>query len=156
MKSRWTIYLLTIAVIIIWGAVIWRIFTPTESPPPIVDPMSRTEVFRYPRIDSLRLNYPNPFLKEDKQREDKTDPISQNDSFIFKPRSRTLDSISILHIGTLKSNEEFTLYIIKISDSQYEMVQGDTAANFILIKSDQDSLYLKKEGIIYGVKQYKP
>ena len=45
------------------------------------------------------------------------------------------------------------LHILTIGGRQYELSLRDTAAGFRLTGADRDSLYLEREGTVYGVKR---
>ena len=63
MKSRWTTCLLLAAVVAVWGVVAWRILAPARPAAPDVRPA--TDAPAVPQIvaETLRLDYPDPFLK---------------------------------------------------------------------------------------------
>ena len=67
-KSKASIILLSIAAIAIWGVVGYRVYrwvSPVEAP--AVKPVAPKERRQRPARDSLKLNYPDPFLGEVKK-----------------------------------------------------------------------------------------
>ena len=63
MKSRWTTCLLLAAVVAVWGVVAWRILAPARPSAPDVRPATDTPAVPQIVAETLRLDYPDPFLK---------------------------------------------------------------------------------------------
>ena len=133
MKSRWTTCLLLAAVAAVWGVVAWKIFAPAGDAVPAARPKPAQVSAALPAADSLRLDYPDPFLKGAPRRE----------------------RVKIAHLGTITSAGS-PLYILTVGDTQYELTRGDSAGRFALTACDGDSLYLCKDGVTYGVKRCGP
>ena len=130
MKSRWTTYLLLAAVVAVWGVVAWRILAPAR--PAASDVRPATDAPAAPPIvaETLRLDYPDPFLKG-----------------VAAPTPAARSVVRRLPAGGQ------TLHILTIGGRQYELSLRDTAAGFRLTGADRDSLYLEREGTVCGVKR---
>lgn len=63
MKSRWTTYLLLAAVAAVWGLVAWKICAPAGAPSAAAGPIAPGAAAPAVASDTLRLDYPDPFLK---------------------------------------------------------------------------------------------
>lgn len=146
MKSRWTTYLLLVAVVAVWGIVGWKIFAPAAEVPSASAP--RLEVTRQKVAeDTLLLDYPDPFRKGSTSK-----AVRQRQSVVRAlPSTVRRENVRITHLATLASGCK-TLYILTIGNEQYELMRGAEAVGFRLVKSDRDSVYLCKNGISYGVK----
>lgn len=150
MKSRWTTYLLLTAVVAVWGIVIWKIFTPANTPASIVPTKAEASAPASDATDTLRLNYPDPFLKD-----------CRTASAAIRPAVRALpavkkvpvkrDRVKLEHLGTVVAAGR-PLYIVTIGNNQFELGCGELAGEFVLTACDGDSLYLRKGDLTYGVK----
>jgi len=151
MKSRWTTCLLLTAVAAVWGIVAWKIFASTDDAVPAARPKPAQASAAPPAADSLRLDYPDPFLKG-----------APRHAAAMRPTVRSLpapkaaaprrERVKIVHLGTIISAGE-PLYILTVGDTQYELTRGDSAGGFALTACNGDSLYLCKDGVTYGVKR---
>lgn len=151
MKSRWTTYLLIAAVAIIWGFVAWEIFAPAKnhitSMPSMPVKRQRDPVVV---VDTLFLNYPDPFLKVIAEKRGTSRSAAQNIPAVQKKSRREI--FCAVHLGSISAAGS-QLHILKINDAQYELHLGDKAAGFRLCGLDADSLYLDKDSMCYGVKR---
>lgn len=148
MKSRGATYLLLLAVVAVWGVIGWKIVAP-QAPVRPEDPVQASSVSApQPATDSLRLDYPDPFLKNQTPH---PRPTSVVRSLPRRQSAPKRERIALVHLGTVVS-EGRTLHILTIGGEQYEARLGGTAGGFQLATCDNDSLYLTKEGINYGVK----
>lgn len=151
MKSRWTIHLLLAVVTAVWGAVAWKIFAPADTPAPSARPKTAATAAMSPAADTLRLDYPDPFLKNTARLR----PTAQNAVVRPIPATKAAplprERVRIVHLGTVAAAGR-RLFILTIGDEQFELAQGECAGEFALTHFDADSLYLLKNGIGYGVK----
>lgn len=141
MKSRWTTCLLLAAVVAVWGVVAWRILAPARPAAPDVRPA--TDAPAVPQIvaETLRLDYPDPFLKG---------VAAPTPAGKAEPKRR--ERVQLSHLATVTAGGQ-ALHILTIGGRQYELSLRDTAAGFRLTGADRDSLYLEREGTVYGVKR---
>lgn len=152
MKSRWTIWVLLVAVVSVWGAIAWKLFSQTEETPALSLPGGgKSAETVYPVADTLRCDYTDPFLKIETVPDRDVRPSLRRHSGRDVPKGRR-EQVKIEHLGTVVSAGK-ALYILRIGDLQYEIQCGETAGEFILDRCDDDSLYLRKTGIRYGVKR---
>ena len=149
MKSKWTTYLLIVAVIAVWGVVAWKIFTPSQ--PVAESPVTakKPSVVADLKEEKLCLDYPDPFLKGVSQSTpERTTPRSFSIKKTVKPRKK----VDIVHLATVVVGKQ-ELHILTIDKEQYELCEGENAGDFCLKDSDRDSLYLENGGVVYGVKR---
>lgn len=149
MKSHWTTYLLLAAVAAVWGIVAWKICAPagaSSSAGPIAPVPAAPEV----ASDTLRLDYPDPFLKSAAR-----PAVAVRTPVRSLPPAKAAvvrrERVAAIHLGTVASAGG-TLYILMIGGEQYALPCGGSAGDFVLADADADSLYLRKDGITYGVK----
>lgn len=146
MKSRWTTYLLLTAVAVVWGVVVWKIFFTTAKPAP-PPPKAAAAPDRAVR-DTLLLDYPDPFLKG----QTAAHPTAAIVRALPPPAAKVRrERVALTHRGTVVSGRT-RFYIVTIGNEQVELAPGGEAAGFVCASADGDSLYLRKEGVIYGVK----
>lgn len=154
MKSRWTTCLLLAAVTAVWGVVAWKIFAPAGDAVPAARPKPAQVSAAPPAADSLRLDYPDPFLKGAPRHVAAVRPAVRS---LPAPKAAAprRERVKIAHLGTITSAGG-PLYILTVGDTQYELTRGDSAGGFALTACDGDSLYLCKDGVTYGVKRCGP
>ena len=126
MKSRWTTCLLLAAVVAVWGVVAWRILAPARP----ADPFLKGVAAPTPAARSVVRRLPPAGKAEPKRRE----------------------RVQLSHLATVTAGGQ-ALHILTIGGRQYELSLRDTAAGFRLTGADRDSLYLEREGTVYGVKR---
>lgn len=149
MKSRGITYLLLAIVVAVWGVVAWKIFhqSPDVSAVAIQPPHTEDTLFGSDE-DTLRCDYPDPFLKNEVQRE-RTKPVIRA---LPQPiRQLHHEQVQIEHLGSVSSGNK-TCYIVLLNEVQYELHFGESATDFVLTSADEDSLYFIKQDVRYGVK----
>lgn len=148
MKSRWTTYLLLAAAAAVWGIVVWKILTPAKEALPAPAAPRRAAAVEVVR-DTLRLDYPDPFLKGAPAKPTVSAPVVRPlpPPVVKIQRER----IGITHRGTVAMGGR-RLYIVTIGKEEYELYPGDQAGEFTCKGCDGDSLYLTKNGLSYGTK----
>ena len=145
MKSRWTTCLLLAAVVAVWGVVAWRILAPARPAAPDVRPATDTPAVPQIVAETLRLDYPDPFLKG------VAAPTPAARSVVRRlPPAGKAEPKRRERVPTAGGQ---ALHILTIGGRQYELSLRDTAAGFRLTGADRDSLYLEREGTVYGVKR---
>lgn len=154
MKSRWTTYLLLAAVAAVWGVVAWKIFAPASDAVPAAQPKRATPAAEATAADTLRLDYPDPFLKG-APRQVATARSAVRSLPPAKTAQPRRERVNMVHLATIRSAGK-RLHILTIDDAQYELARGDAAGGFVLAGCDRDSLYLSKNGVTYGVKRFEP
>ena len=151
MKSRWTTYLLLAAVTAVWGIVAWKIFAPADAPSSsAAGPIAPVPAAPAVASDTLRLDYPDPFLKGQVSAVAAVHPVVRSLPPVKVAASKR-ERVAAVHLGTVASAGG-TLYILTIGGEQYELPCGGSAGDFVLTACCRDSLYLCKDGVTYGVK----
>lgn len=150
MKSRWTTYLLLAAVAAVWGLVAWKICAPSDAPCSAVRPKPPVSAAPAVAADTLRLDYPDPFLKG-AARPAVATRAAVRPLPAAKAAAPRRGRVEIVHLGTVRSLGR-VLYILTVGERQYELSRGEAAGEFVLTGCDRDSLYLRKDGVTYGVK----
>ncbi len=148
MKSQWTIYLLLIIVLMVWGLVAWKIFMPNREIVQVSTLERFIPVSTSATRDTLRLNYTDPFLKVDTP----SKVILQANVRDSKQSRSSRERLQFVHIGVI-SVPGRQLHIVTNENNRYELEKGDTIACFRLCNYDADSIYFEKGGVIYGVKR---
>lgn len=153
MKSRWTIGVLVLAVIIIWSFVLWRIFAPNLNHQKVVPVLSgKPDCVRQESVmDTLRLDYLDPFLKRCAVPAVESGPMESFSSLRIRKRVE----LNLVHLGTISSCDR-VLYIVRCDEVQYELQRNDIVSGFRLCKVDADSLYFEKDGFVCAVERYNP
>lgn len=152
MNSRWTTYLLLAVVVAVWGIVAWKIFAPVTETAPAARPKAAAPSSEPLVADTLRLDYPDPFLKGVPRQRTPTAATPVRRLPAAKPSPPRRERVKIVHLGTVASSGK-RLFILSVGDGQYEIACGGAAGDFVLVGFDRDSLYLRKDGITYGVRQ---
>lgn len=150
MKSRWTTCLLLTAAAAVWGLVAWKILAPASTD------ASPTAVAAVPPAapaapaDTLLLDYPDPFLKESAAPREPA-RLAVRPLPVRRSAAARRSKVQWVHLGTVAAAGT-ALYILSAGNEQYELTPGGTADGFAFAGCDADSLYLRRDGIVYGVK----
>ena len=141
-------------VVAVWGVVAWKIFAAADNTPPAARPKPSETAAETAAADTLQLDYADPFLKGAPR------PVVAVRSVVrgrppVKQAAPKRERVKIVHLGTVTSAGR-SLYILTVGDEQYELSRGDSAGGFVFADCDGDSLYLRKEGVMYGVKRCEP
>lgn len=153
MKSRWTTCLLLAAVVAVWGVVAWQILAPARPAAPDVRPAADAPAPAPTVAETLRLNYPDPFLKDAARPQAAAPrPVVRRLPPAKKAEPKRRERVQLSHLATVTVGGQ-ALHILTIGGRQYELSLRDTAAGFRLMGTDSDSLYLEREGTVCGVKR---
>lgn len=151
MKSRWTIWLLSGVVVLIWGVIGWKICFP---PGKEVAGEQKASVPTRPALagtqDTLRCDYADPFIRGTSAARSSATRSTVR-SLPKKAVQVRREKVQAGHLGTICAQGE-KLYILSVNGEQYELYCGDPAGDYVLCGCDADSLYLEKEDVKYGVK----
>ena len=136
----------------VWGVVAWRILAPARPAAPDVRPA--TDAPAVPQIvaETLRLDYPDPFLKGVAAPTPAARSVVRRLPPAGKAKPKRRERVQLSHLATVTAGGQ-ALHILTIGGRQYELSLRDTAAGFRLTGADRDSLYLEREGTVYGVKR---
>ena len=102
--------------------------------------------------ETLRLDYPDPFLKGVAAPTPAARSVVRRLPPAGKAKPKRRERVQLSHLATVTAGGQ-ALHILTIGGRQYELSLRDTAAGFRLTGADRDSLYLEREGTVYGVKR---
>lgn len=144
MKSKYTTYFLLIALFVVWGVIIWRVFLDHQTEEFKSETVSATEV-RKSSDGAIRLtlSYRDPFVEAEQMVQvadvspEPIETVREELDFIYKGRIRCAGSV---------------YYMISSNGVIYNLVGGDQIDDFRLINGTQDSLCLMKKGLRYTLK----
>ena len=151
MKSRPPTYLLLVVALGIWGVVAWKRFfsgpKPAASDPAAV-PVARNN----PRadIDTLRLDYPDPFLRAVATRPSVPGSVSARAPVRSKAKNER-PSAKLACTGRIRK-EGTDRYLISIDGRNHLLRQGESAGGFTLRQIRNDSLVMVRDTECYLVK----
>ncbi|MDR1347619.1 MAG: hypothetical protein LBJ63_04195 [Prevotellaceae bacterium] len=152
MKSKYTTYLLIISVIIIWGLIVKRIFLSGDDDTDTVQIRKSSQNVQLQQVDTLSLNYADPFLKKQVRKKKQQSSPKPNLSHPKKETKQHADNILLQYIGYVKErNNEAVSYLIKINGIQQIMKKNDNIDGLKLIGITADSLFFEKEDSKYSV-----
>lgn len=150
MKSRGMTYLLLIVVLGVWSAVAWKLFfsKPEETTP-------APTVTRAPKVasaanDTLRLDYPDPFLRMAAAKPSAPAPVPVTST--VRPAVRKERAAAQLACTGCIRKQGTDRYLVSVDGHVHLLARGETAAGFTLQALRGDSLALVREGRTYFVK----
>ena len=141
MKSKVTTYILIAGVLVIWGIILWKVFSPKDDAPQI-DMTPRKVVAVEEVVDTLMLNYRDPFLGAIPTKpivNIRSVPLSVPMQIIEQeppPEHRLRYLGQITRASTPHS-------LVEINGVLHTMRKGDTAEGYRLTTIWQDSVALK-------------
>lgn len=148
MKSRLTTYLLIVAVAVLWGIIIKKVFFSPPSPGPAVHSETKAAA-KAEDYEPLVLDYRDPFRPAPKPKAaapsagKKSVPAPQ-------PPARGREKVTIKFIGRLQCGGS-TNYIVELNGRQHTLSVGEDADGFRLVREFPDSLHLVMNGNTYTV-----
>lgn len=151
MKSRPLTYVLLIVALGVWGVVAWKLFfsgpKPAASAPAVVPAARNT-----PRtdIDTLRLDYPDPFLHTVATKPSVPAPTSAKAP--VRPKAKNERPAAKLACTGRIRKQGTDHYLISIDGRVHLLRQGESAGGFRLHAVGADSLWLATDGRKYGLK----
>ncbi len=151
MKSRPLTYPLLVAALGVWGVVAWKLFfsgpKPTAVAPPVVSVLRNDSPASG---DTLRLDYPDPFLRTAAAKP----PLPASVSVKAPVRSKAKNERPAAKLAcTGRIRKEGTdHYLISIDGRVHLLRQGESAGDFRLHAVGIDSLWLAADGRKYGLK----
>jgi phosphoribosylanthranilate isomerase len=153
MKSKYTTYFLIIAVVIIWGFIVKKIFFSAADNAGTIQTQKSPQSISTQQADTLYLNYTDPFLKKHAKRRQQKQSATK--STLSQPQQKTVqhvNNISLQYVGYVKEKNSGTIsYLIKINGVQHIIKQNDNIDGLKLTKVTADSLFLEKENNKYSI-----
>lgn len=150
MKSKTTIYVLIAAVLVIWGVIAWKLFVPSR----VETNTARTSVSKTvvaSEIDTLMLDYPDPFLKKQSGASTSghtTAPGKKKEPEPQLPKIR--EECQLRYIGHI-SRGKVRSCIVESGGAHHSVAMGESVDGFRLAKIFPDSLVFTKDGFSYTV-----
>lgn len=152
MKSRITTYVLIVAVVAVWGFVAWKIFSRHTPPGATVHRSVRSDAGNDEEY-SLRLDYPDPFLKNVvtmMPKHSDTAPRSAHVDSSPVESSRLPDDLPLKYAGTISAGGVVS-YIFEYSGLLHSLSPGKSLEGYILTEVFTDSVRLAKGGTIFTI-----
>lgn len=151
MKSRGLTYLLLVVVLGVWGVVAWKLFFsgPKETiPGPVAVPRTRENL--HIADDTLRLDYPDPFLRAAAAKPSAPAPVPVTST--ARPVGRKeLPAAQLACSGRIRK-QGIDRYLVSVDGHVHLLARGETAAGFTLQALRGDSLVMVRDGRTYFVK----
>ena len=148
MKSKVTTYLLIASVLIVWGIIAWKLFVPSRVETYSV-PASALGVATGESSDTLRLNYPDPFLKREALQ---TETNSPSETAVLETQSLEIirEDCPIVYIGYIRQGRNIDC-IVKSDGLHHSITTGGIVNGFRLANIYPDSLIFTKDGLSYTI-----
>lgn len=152
MKNKKNIYILLPLVLLVWGAVIFQVFSFTNSEEIVSD--SNPEFnFKPIKVNkresfSINVNYRDPFLGKMHSSETAPSVKTNSSESIKKPKQvEQLVWPNIVYKGLISdSKSKNQIFMLIIDGKNYYMKIGDTENEVFLKKGDKESVYVKYKG----------
>lgn len=152
MKNKKNIYILLPIVLMVWGAVLFQLFSFTNSdeivevnnPEFKIKPLKLNERQSF----TIDVNYRDPFLGKmySENTTPKAKPSGVKTTKVVKPKE-TLVWPVILYKGLISDNKEKNkVFVLIIDKKNYFMKIGDTENEIFLKSGDKESVYVKYKG----------
>lgn len=152
MKSRPLTYLLLVAALGIWGVVAWKLFFSGPKPATVAPPpASALRNDRPASVDTLRLDYPDPFLRSVASKPPV--PITRIlAARTPRPTARKKRSAAKLVCTGRIRKQSIDHYLVSIDGRVHLLRQGESAGDFTLRQIRNDSLIMVCDTECYLVK----
>ncbi|URC11274.1 hypothetical protein [Flavobacterium sp. B183] len=152
MKNKKNIYILLPIVLMVWGAVLFQLFSFTNSDEIIIDntPELMIKPLKLNKRQSFTIdvNYRDPFLGKmyAENTTPKAKPSGVRSSKVIKPKEALVWPV-ILYKGLISDNKEKNkVFVLIIDKKNYFMKIGDTENEIFLKSGDKESIYVKYKG----------
>ncbi|MCC8035830.1 MAG: hypothetical protein LIO77_07880 [Rikenellaceae bacterium] len=146
MRSKVSIYILSVVAVLVWGKIVWNIAIPKETGVPVVPVKESPPVREKERRDSLWLNYRDPFLGTVEKESVAMEPEQEVEISSEKNRP----DFNVLYFGKIIKNRTAN-HIVEIDGHQYIMRRGDTHKGYRITETYDDSLTFCKDGYYFSV-----
>lgn len=151
MKSRPLTYLLLVVALGIWGVVAWKLFFSGPKPATVAPPAASALRNDNPASeDTLRLDYPDPFLRAAAAKPSVPGSVSARAPVRSKAKNER-PAAKLACTGRIRK-EGTDRYLISINGRNHLLRQGESAGGFRLHAVGADSLWLAADGRKYGLK----
>jgi len=151
MKNKKNIYILLPLVLLVWGAVLFQLFSFTSSDEITVadNPEFTFKPIKVNKRESfaINVNYRDPFLGKMYANETNTTPKKIHSAAPKTVKKPELVWPKITYKGSIADSKgKNTLYILIIDGKNYYMKIGDTENEIFLKSGDKESIYVKYKG----------
>ncbi|WP_276381606.1 hypothetical protein [Flavobacterium sp. H4147] len=151
MKNKKNIYILLPLVLFVWGAVLFQVFSFTNSDDvlPVNNPEFNIKPLKVTKRETfaININYRDPFLGKMYTLESAPKPkVSQSAPKTAK-QPEALVWPNIIYKGVIADSKgKNTIYMLIIDNKNYYMKIGDTENEVFLKSGDKESVYVKYKG----------
>lgn len=152
MKNKKNIYILLPIVLLVWGTVLFQLFSFTNSDEIVVDNTSELIIkplkFAPKQSFIIDVNYRDPFLGKMYATNTTTETKTDGSKTIKTPKpTETLVWPTIVYKGLISDTKEKNkIFMIIIDNKNYYMKIGDTENEIFLKSGDKESVYVKYKG----------
>lgn len=153
MKNRKVVGMLLLVVAVVWGIVIWRIAGALGDRKDMEAVNGYRPLPAVSEFDSIRVDYPDPFLKSESQaKTGKQSAVRPSAFFVPDMPLHATDPPDFLFRGRLRQGKRE--YVLLESDGRREIVGvGDVIDGFRIVKSAGDSAVFVKGNQRYILKK---
>ncbi|MHC0446338.1 hypothetical protein ACWA1F_13090 [Flavobacterium sp. 3-218] len=152
MKNKKNIYILLPLVLLVWGAVLFQLFSFTN-PDETTAPDNPEFTFKPIKINkresfTINVNYRDPFLGKMYVNETNSKPQKKHATAPkIAKQAEALVWPKIIYKGVIADSKgKNTLYILLIDNKTHYMKIGDTENEIFLKSGDKESIYVKYKG----------
>lgn len=151
MKNKKNIYILLPLVLFVWGAVLFQVFSFTNSDDvlPVTNPEFTIKPLKVTKRETfaININYRDPFLGKMYTQETAPKPKALHSTPKIAKQPEALVWPNIIYKGVIADSKgKNTIYMLIIDNKNYYMKIGDTENDVILKSGDKESVYVKYKG----------
>ncbi len=148
MKSKPVTYMLIAVVLVIWGVILWKVFSPKDDSAPLPPPQKRAETTA-PAADTLLLDYRDPFLGATAKKPAAKPAVTTRVAAPPPPEPPPPVEHRLRYMGSI-SRGGVPYGLVEINGTLHTIRRGETADGYRLETVWQDSVKLrwKNENII--------
>ncbi len=148
MKNKWFTYLLIVVVLLVWGLIISRVISSTESTPNApVSNLLRTDTLKVPTKYTLLLNYQEPFLHTEYK------PINTRTKHIQVKKRVNPEIPNVKYKGLIlnKKNPKNTIVLLEIENTESYMKVNQVVLGIKLLKFEEKKVLISKDGVKFEI-----
>lgn len=151
MKNKKNIYILLPIVLLVWGAVLFQLFSFTKSDEIITANNSELTIkplkFNKRQTFNIDINYRDPFLGKMYTEDTSPKPKGNGSAPKVAKSKETLVWPIILYKGLISDTKDKNkIFMLIIDNKNYYMKIGDTENEVFLKSGDKESVYVKYKG----------
>lgn len=151
MKNKWFTYLLIVVVLLVWGLILSRLISSTESTPNLaVSNLLRTDTLKVPTKYTLLLNYQEPFLHT------KYKPINTRTKHVQVKKRVNPEIPNVKYKGLIrnKKNPRNTIVLLEIENTESYMKVNQVVLGIKLLKFEEKKVLISKDGVKFEIKKF--